>query len=143
MRKKLKQYWQKLKKSKTINMMKKLVLLFALAFWAFTISLMLAPESQAQIIKSKKIKTESAQFVTSVGNFNLIFQDTQGQMDVHETMKRINPDHNPTLAIIKDEDSGVWRLAVTLEESSRMPDDVSTIFASYDKVIPYKRTGYN
>lgn len=116
--------------------MKKLALVFAL-FIGLTFSI------NAQVIKSKKIKTESAQYVTSVNNFNLIFQDTQGQMDIHETMRQIDPTHNPILTIIKDEDKGFWRLAISLEESSRMPDQMTTIHAEYDKVIPYKRTGYN
>lgn len=91
---------------------------------------------------SKKIQTESAKYVIQVDNFNLIFLDTQGQMDLHETMKKINPDHNPTLNIIKDEKLEVWRLAVTLEEANMMPDKMKVVAAEYDKILPYKRTGY-
>lgn len=113
--------------------------IFTFLFLAWIFSLNLTTEAEAQ---SKKIKTESAKFVTQVDNFNLIFSDTQGQMDIHETMKKINPDHNPTLNIIKDEKLGLWRLAVTLEEANMMPDNMKVVSAPYDKIIPYKRTGY-
>ena len=115
--------------------MKKLVLVLMLLFGAVHFS-----DAQS---KRKKIKVENAKFVAPVGNFNLIFIDTQGQMDVHETMKTINPEHNPTLIIIKDEKEGIWRLAITLEEASRMPDEMSVVSIPYDEALPYKRTGYN
>lgn len=117
--------------------MRKLILFLATLFAILTVTLI---EASAQ---SKKIKTESAQYVIQVDNFNLIFQDTQGQMDIHETMKKINPDHNPKLNIVKDEKLGIWRLAITLEEANRMPDKMKIISAEYDKILPYKRTGYN
>lgn len=116
--------------------MKKLVLIIVFLFGAFTIS-------EAQIIKKKKIKVETAKYVAPVGNFNLIFIDTEGQMDVHETMKTINPEHDPLLIIIKDEKEGYWRLATTLEEANRMPDDMSVVGIKYKEALPYKRTGYN
>lgn len=121
--------------------MRKLILFLATLFAIWTVSLIISTEANAQ--KSKKIKTESAQYVIQVDNFNLIFQDTQGQMDIHETMKKINPDHNPKLNIVKDEKLGIWRLAITLEEANRMPDKMKIISAEYDKILPYKRTGYN
>lgn len=121
--------------------MRKLILFLATLFAIWTISLIHSTEADAQ--SKKRIKTESAKYVIQVDNFNLIFEDTQGQMDVHETMKKINPDHNPKLNIIKDEKLEIWRLAITLEEANMMPDKMKVIAAEYDKILPYKRTGYN
>ena len=96
--------------------------------------------AQSQIFR-KKINVENAKYVAPIGNYNLIFLDIEGQMDIHDTMEEIDNSHNPTLIIIKDED--VWRLAKTLEEASRMPDDISVVSVKFKKTIPYKRTGYN
>lgn len=93
--------------------------------------------------KKRKIKVENATYVVKIDNFNLIFQDTQGQMDVHETMAKIDPTHNPDLNIIKDEKEGIWRLAISLEESNLMPDKMKVVSVKYDDILPYKRTGYN
>lgn len=120
--------------------MKTLFKIFAILWLGLTISIMLQNDAWAQ--KNKKIKTESAKYVIQVDNFNLIFLDTQGQMDLHETMKKIDPEHNPKLNIIKDEKLGAWRLATTLEEANMMPDKMKVVAAEYDKILPYKRTGY-
>lgn len=120
--------------------MRILIKLFAVLFIGWTLSLMINTEANAQ--SGKKIKTESAKYVIQVDNFNLIFLDTQGQMDLHETMKKIDPAHNPKVNIIKDEKLGTWRLAVTLEEANMMPDKMKVVSAEYDKILPYKRTGF-
>jgi hypothetical protein len=106
-------------------------------------SLVSSNEVLAQNKKSeKRIKTESAKYYIQVDNFNLIFSDTNGQMDLHETMKQINPDHNPILNVIKDEKLSIWRLATTLEEANLMPDKMKVVAAEYNKILPYKRTGF-
>jgi len=126
-----------------------LIKIFAFLFIGWTISLILSTEADAQSKSSKKINTEHAVFVSKVDGFNLIWYDTQGQMDIHETMKKIDPAHNPKLIIILDEELGKakgslssWRLATSLQEASRMPDKSKVVADFYDNVLPYKRTGY-
>jgi hypothetical protein len=121
--------------------MKKLLIIIAMLGVGFAMNLMATTDVQAQS-KKKLLKTENAKFTIQVDNFMLIFEDTQGQMDVHETMKKINPSHNPKLNVIKDEKAGIWRIATTLEEANMMPDKMKVVAAEYDKILPYKRTGY-
>ena len=121
--------------------MKKLLIIIAMLSVGFGMNLMATTDVHAQS-KKKLLQTENAKFTIQVDNFMLIFEDTQGQMDVHETMKKINPKHNPVLNVIKDEKAGIWRIATTLEEANMMPDKMKVVAAEYDKILPYKRTGY-
>lgn len=123
--------------------------IFAILFIGWTISLIINTEANAQSKARKKINTEHAVFVSKVDGFNLIWYDTQGQMDIHDTMKKIDPTHNPKLIIILDEELGKakgslssWRLATSLQEASRMPDKSKVVQDFYENVLPYKRTGY-
>lgn len=121
--------------------MKKLLLLLAFLSIA-TIS----NEAFAQKIKlskqAKEVRASSSKWVTNVDGFALIWYDTEGRMDLHETMAKIQPDYDPDLIYIKDEELGVWRLATTIEENQRMPDKMSVIKSKYSEALPYKRTGY-
>lgn len=103
-------------------------LLFILVFFVSTVSTL-----NAQVFNpGKKIKTELIKYVAPIGNFNQLFIDTQAKILIHDSMKEINPDHNPTLIIIKDKKKKYWRLAITLEEASRMPDDVNVASVKYN-----------
>lgn len=115
--------------------MKKLILIFMIVFG-------ITSAAQSQVFR-KKINIQTAKYVAPVGNFNLIFLDIDGQMDVHDTMQKIDNEYNPTLIIIKDEEKDIWRLAKTLEEASRMPDEVTVVSVKFKQTLPYKRTGYN
>jgi len=103
-------------------------------------------ESFAQKIKlskeSQEVIAKSSKWTLEVNGFVLIWYDTEGRMDLHETMSKIEKDYNPDLTIVKDDELGVWRLAVTLEENGRMEDKMSTVRGKYTNAIPYKRTGY-
>lgn len=123
--------------------MKKTLVLFALMLFAASFSM---PEAQAQKVKlskeSQKVLAKASKWVTNVDGFALIWYDTEGRMDLHETMSFSEKDYNPDLTYIKDEELGFWRLAVTIEENSRMPDKMSVIRSKYSDAKPYKRTGY-
>jgi len=121
--------------------MKKLHSILATLMVGVALNIITTNEVKAQF-KKKVIKTESAKYTVEVDNFLLIFEDTQGQLDVHDTMKKINPDHRPIINVIKDEKLGIWRVATTLEEANKIPDKKSVIAADYDKILPYKRTVY-
>jgi hypothetical protein len=121
--------------------MKKLQILLTALVIGFAINSLTTTEALAQS-KKRLLKTEAAKYTIQVDTFVLIFEDTQGQMDVHDTMKKINPEHNPVLNVIKDEKLGIWRIATTLEEANKMPDKMNVVSAAYDKILPYKRTGY-
>lgn len=121
--------------------MKKLLFLFLISFMAFGIN-----EVNAQKVKlskeAKEVRATSSKWVTNIDGFALIWYDTEGRMDLHETMAKIQPDYDPDLTYIKDEELGVWRLAITIEESQRMPDKMSVIRSKWSEALPYKRTGY-
>lgn len=126
--------------------MNKLIKLFAFLFLVWTLSLMLTEEVNAQKVKtskeSKEVLAKASKWVYPVDGFALIWYDTEGRMDLHETMSKIEKDYDPDLTFIKDEELGIWRLAITMEENQRMPDNMAVIKGKYTKAIPYKRTGY-
>lgn len=140
--------------------MKKLVLLIAFAFLAWTISLMLSSDAQAQ---KKGSNTETQINVNypiisviyeegkdsqgnSLGMADLQIHDRKGQtndVDFHrmDARSRNNDPISPFVKVVFMEELGGFnfRLTENMEERAREPDGINTLLIHYSKFLPATR----
>lgn len=115
--------------------MKKLLILATLLF-AFAGSV----EAQK---RSKNIKIASAYYWADVNGYQLIFADREGRLEVIDEARKIDADYDPDITIVKDAKLGEWRVAETMEEASKMADDMAVVRTKRKFIFAYKRTKYN
>jgi hypothetical protein len=143
--------------------MRKLILLLAFAFWAWTFSLMLSSDANAQ----KKGAVVEAQINVnypvisviyeegkdsqgnSLGMADLQVHDRKGQtndVDFHrmDARARNNDPISPFVKVVFMEDLGGYNFRMTenMEERAREPDGINTLLIHYSKFLPATRVKY-
>jgi len=140
--------------------MRKLVLLFAFAFLAFTLSLILSKDANAQ---KKGSETESQINVNypiisviyeegkdsegrSLGMADLQIHDRKGQtndVDFHrmDARARNNDPISPFVKVVFMEELGGYNFRMTenMEERAREPDGINTLLIHYSSFLPATR----
>lgn len=134
--------------------MNQIIKIFAFLFLAWTLSIIITTESEAQtkknVSKRTEISTSAPTKAIEVNGVILDIYDLKGQLDNLVVLRlsdeaKGNIARDPEITLIKDESlgEGSYRLAETLEEASKESDGVNVLKMKFSTLEHNMRTKYN